>query len=75
MTVALPRPVEVGAWVGGGAPGAARWVVKSGLKPGDKVVVDGMARIFFPGMPVAPSEAGAPTAVTPASAGTAAAKK
>jgi membrane fusion protein (multidrug efflux system) len=65
MTVALPHPVEVGAWIGGGEPGkgAGRWVIKSGLKPGDKVVVDGMARIFFPGMPVAPSEAGTPTGV------------
>jgi membrane fusion protein (multidrug efflux system) len=61
MTVALPRPVQVGAWLGGErGKGAGRWVIKSGLKPGDKVVVDGMARIFFPGMPVVPSEAGAP---------------
>jgi membrane fusion protein (multidrug efflux system) len=79
MTVALPRPVEVGAWIGGGEPGkgAGRWVIKSGLKPGDKVVVDGMARIFFPGMPVAPSGAGAPTGVTPSTptARAAAAKK
>jgi len=61
MTVALPHPVEVGAWVGGDEPGkgTGRWVIKSGLKSGDKVVVDGMARIFSPGMPVAPSEAGA----------------
>ena len=69
MTVALPRPVEVGAWVGGSEPGTGRWVIKKGLQPGDKVVVDGMARIFFPGMPVAPSEAGAPTGV-PGKAGT-----
>lgn len=64
MTVALPRPVEVGAWTGSGEPGKSvgRWVIKSGLKPGDKVVVDGMARIFFPGMPVAPTEAGAAAA-------------
>jgi len=79
MTVALPRPVEVGAWIGGGEPGkgAGRWVIKSGLKPGDKVVVDGMARIFFPGMPVAPSEAGALTGVAPSTpaAPAAAAKK
>lgn len=65
MTVALPRPVVVGAWIGGGEPGkgAGRWVIKSGLKAGDRVVIDGMARIFFPGMPVAPSEASAPTGV------------
>jgi membrane fusion protein (multidrug efflux system) len=64
MTIALPRPVEVGAWTGSGEPGKSvgRWVIKSGLKPGDKVVVDGMARIFFPGMPVAPTEAGAAAA-------------
>ncbi len=61
MTVALPRPVEVGQWTGGGAPGKAdgRWVIKQGLKAGDRVIVDGMARIFFPGMPVAAAEAGA----------------
>jgi membrane fusion protein (multidrug efflux system) len=71
MTVALPRPVEVGAWIGGGEPGkgAGRWVIKSGLKPGDRVVVDGMARIFFPGMPIAPAEAG--TTVGPAGAASA----
>lgn len=60
MTVALPHPVQVGAWTGGdAAQGTGRWVIKSGLKPGDRVIVDGMARIFFPGMPVAASEAGA----------------
>lgn len=60
MTVALPRPVVVGTWTGGD-PGqtAGRWVIRQGLKPGDRVIVDGMARIFFPGMPVAASEAGA----------------
>jgi membrane fusion protein (multidrug efflux system) len=60
MTVALQRPVVVGTWVGGApAQGGGRWVIQRGLKPGDKVVVDGMARIFFPGMPVAPTAAGA----------------
>jgi membrane fusion protein (multidrug efflux system) len=65
MTVALPRPVEVGAWIGSGgesATGTGRWVIRKGLKPGDAVIVDGMARIFFPGMPVAPAPAGAPAA-------------
>ena len=59
MTVALPRPVDVGAWTGG-EPGqsAGRWVIKKGLKAGDRVIIDGMARIFFPGMPVVPTEAG-----------------
>ena len=60
MTLALPRPVEVGAWTGGEpSQRAGRWVIRTGLKAGDRVIVDGMARIFFPGMPVAASEAGA----------------
>lgn len=68
MTVALPRPVEVGPWIGSGEPGKGqgRWVIFSGLKPGDKVVVVGMARIFFPGMPITPSVAGAPAVTPPA---------
>lgn len=74
MTVALPRPVEVGPWIGGGEPdqGKGRWVITSGLKAGDKVVVDGMARIFFPGMPIAASDAGAPSKAPPAQAAAAA---
>ncbi|WP_310446883.1 efflux RND transporter periplasmic adaptor subunit [Thiobacillus sp.] len=60
MTLALPRPVEVGAWTGGEpSQRTGRWVIRTGLKAGDRVIVDGMARIFFPGMPVAASEAGA----------------
>lgn len=56
QAIALPRPVEVGAWVADDqAKGSNRWVIKRGLQPGDSVVVDGMARIFFPGMPIAPS--------------------
>ena len=31
-------------------------VVTDGLKPGDRVVVDGVQKIFFPGMPVAPNK-------------------
>lgn len=42
--VALPRPVVVGDWVE--IDGANQWVVESGLKPGDPVVIDGMAKIF-----------------------------
>src|SRR5690606_22884016 len=30
-------------------------VVQSGLEPGDQVIVNGVQRIFFPGMPVAPT--------------------
>jgi membrane fusion protein (multidrug efflux system) len=47
--VALPRPVVVGDWTDGDSN---RWVVESGLKPGDAVIVDGIARVMFPGQPI-----------------------
>ncbi|MGH8764683.1 MAG: efflux RND transporter periplasmic adaptor subunit [Burkholderiales bacterium] len=47
---AAPRPVQVGDWVG------EDWIIQSGLKPGDKVIVDGVARIFAPGSPVVVAE-------------------
>jgi multidrug efflux system membrane fusion protein len=31
-------------------------VVQSGLEPGDKVIVNGMRKIFFPGQPVNPRD-------------------
>ena len=31
-------------------------IVQSGLKPGDKLVVGGLQRIYYPGMPLKPSE-------------------
>ena len=40
-----PRPVEVGEWAGGA------WIVNSGLKEGDRVVIDGLMKIG-PGAPV-----------------------
>lgn len=54
MTVALPAPVEVGEWVQEqeGDSVTNGWIISKGLKAGDKVIIDGMARIFFPGMPV-----------------------
>lgn len=42
---AEPRPVEVGDWAGEG------WIVTSGLKPGDRVIVDGTLKLG-PGAPV-----------------------
>lgn len=51
MTVAQPAPVEVGDWVRL-KDGENAWVIRKGLKAGDPVIIDGMARIFFPGMPV-----------------------
>ena len=43
---AVPRPVQVGEQLAGG------WIVKQGLAAGDPVIVDGTARIFFPGAPI-----------------------
>jgi membrane fusion protein (multidrug efflux system) len=54
-----PRPVEVGEWAG------EDWIITSGLKPGDRVIVDGIMRIR-PGAPVtiaaAQTAPGAPAA-------------
>jgi membrane fusion protein (multidrug efflux system) len=55
------RPVQAGDWTGDG------WVINQGLKPGDKVIVDGVMKIG-PGAPVsvvdpnAPKQPGAPAA-------------
>lgn len=54
--IALPRPVTVGDWVE--IDDANLWIVESGLKPGDQVVVEGMAKIF-------PIPTGAPIVVGP----------
>ncbi len=48
--VALPRPVVLGPWVQ--ADGVNLWVVESGLKAGESVIVDGVARIMAPGSPI-----------------------
>lgn len=52
MTVALQKSVVPGEWVNPDAERKNYWIVRSGLEPGDQVIVDGVARIFFPGMPV-----------------------
>lgn len=52
MTVALPAPVVVGEWVTKVKDIENGWVIREGLKTGDQVIIDGVARIFFPGMPV-----------------------
>ena len=54
--VALPRPVTVGDWVE--FDGQNQWIVESGLKPGDKVIVEGTAKIF-------PIPGGSPIALGP----------
>jgi len=52
ITVALPAPVVVGEWVTQAKGIQNGWVIREGLKTGDQVIIDGMARIFFPGMPI-----------------------
>ena len=59
---AQPRPVEVGDQLADG------WIVTKGLQAGDPVIVDGMARIFFPGAPVRLAQADASAASGPAPA-------
>jgi membrane fusion protein, multidrug efflux system len=56
--VATPRPIKLGAMVAG------QWAVLDGLKPGDRVIVDGLQKVQ-PGQPVriAPPKG---TASTPA---------
>ena len=63
--VALPRPVTLGPWVE--LDGANLWIVESGLAAGDRVIVDGVARVMAPGSPImtgpppgAPGAPGAP---------------
>ena len=65
---AAPRPVTVGEQLADG------WIVTKGLAAGDALIVDGMARIFFPGAPIQPSAASAPAAAAPAAPASAASK-
>lgn len=60
--VAELRPVVVGDYVG-----EKNMVVTSGLKPGDRVIVDGVLKVA-PGQPVKIVEPAAPAASAPASA-------
>jgi membrane fusion protein (multidrug efflux system) len=56
-SAAQARPVEVGEWAG------SDWIVTGGLKPGERVIIDGVMRIG-PGAPVRVADAAAqkPTA-------------
>lgn len=68
--VATPRPVQAGEWVN--LPDGKGWVIREGLKSGDRVIVDGLMRIG-PGAPVqvaqpAPVPGAQPGASPPASA-------
>lgn len=55
---ALPAPITVGDWAGGD------WIVTSGLKAGDKVIVDGLMKVF----PGATVQVGDPNAPPPGAA-------
>ena len=72
------RPVTPGEWValpaGNGKMDSNGWIIRQGLKSGDQVIIDGMARIFSPGQPIQPmtaAEAAAAAAKTPAASGAA----
>jgi membrane fusion protein, multidrug efflux system len=73
--VAMPRPVVVGDWVA--ANGTNEWVIDSGLKPGDPVIVNGVAKLM-PGGPInigaEPAAGGAPATPAQDPPGTAPAK-
>jgi len=60
---AMPKPVQVGDQIGD------QWIINQGLQPGDQVIVDGMARIFFPGAPVQIAQAPAGGASAPQQGG------
>jgi membrane fusion protein (multidrug efflux system) len=60
--IALPRPVVVGDWTDGKSN---QWIVESGLKPGEAVIVEGVARVMFPGQPIQVAPPGAAKGVAP----------
>ncbi len=51
--IAEPRPVQVERSVGD------NWLISSGLRPGERVIMEGLQRVR-PGMPLKVSEFGAP---------------
>ena len=60
VDVATPRPIVAGDWTT--VEGRNLWIIESGLKPGDTVIIDGIAKLM-PGAPVkvgAAPPAGAP---------------
>src|SRR5207344_129057 len=57
--VAVVKPVRLGDWITAGE--ANLWIVESGLAAGDKVIVDGIAKLM-PGGPIKLNGAAAPGA-------------
>jgi RND family efflux transporter MFP subunit len=54
-----PRPVQLGGQVGNA------WLIKSGLKAGDRIITDGWQKIMQPGMKVQVAPAGQPKPAQP----------
>jgi len=67
-STAQARPVQVGEWSGDD------WIITGGLKPGDRVIVDGVMRLG-PGAPVQAADLGAPKPAAAPPAGPQAAAK
>ena len=63
--VASARPVTLGDWVNIG--GSNLWVVETGLKAGDKVIIDGLSKLH-PGAPIKLGGSGTPPGAAGASA-------
>jgi membrane fusion protein (multidrug efflux system) len=61
--VALPRLIVLGDWVDG--DGGNQFVVESGLKSGERIIVDGVARLQ-PGAPIKLTQPGVAPAAPPA---------
>jgi membrane fusion protein (multidrug efflux system) len=59
---AVPKPITVGEWVG------EDWVVTSGLAAGEKVIVDGLMKVF-PGATVQVGDPNAPPPGAPGAPG------
>lgn len=56
--VSVYKPVDIGPVIEG------RRVIRSGLKAGERIIINGMARLPQPGMPVAPAEPAGPSEST-----------
>ncbi|MGH7256168.1 MAG: efflux RND transporter periplasmic adaptor subunit [Nitrospirales bacterium] len=57
--VAQPREVKAGSWQG------TQWLIEEGLRPGERIIVDGIQRVM-PGAPVRPVAVGENGAAPPA---------
>jgi membrane fusion protein (multidrug efflux system) len=64
--LAQPRPVKLGEWAQLDGELGNAWVIREGLKAGERVIVDGMARIFVPGSPVRIDDGQTPPPAAPA---------